>query len=331
MFSVSTMLRPAAAARCGLRALSTSASAAYDIKTVGVVGMGSMGHGVAQLCAQAGYNVVVNDATQAGLDHGIDAIHKSLQLVGARGVKKGKMEQAAADEMIAETMSRISGDAQLSHVTDSADLIIEAIIENREIKLDFFEQLGGMAKDTAILATNTSSFSVTEMATASGVANRFCGLHYFNPVQIMKLVEVIKTDETEPEVITAVNEFVTKTGKTSVSCGDTPGFIVNRLLVPYLAQGVGILARGDATAQDIDTAMCLGAGHPMGPMTLADYVGNDVILSCMQGWVDKYPDDPSFQTPEAIALLEGMVADNKLGRKTGQGFYRWEGSKCLGV
>lgn len=312
------------------RALSTARVAQYDIQTVGVVGMGSMGHGVAQLCAQAGYNVVVTDASQKGLDHGMDAIHKSLQHAAARNVKKGVMEEAAANDQAEETMARISAGAELTHVTDSSDLIIEAIIENLDIKLEFFKNLGGMANDNAIIATNTSSFSVTEMADASGVASRFCGLHYFNPVQIMKLVEVISTEHTDPAVITSVNEFVGKTGKVAVSCGDTPGFIVNRLLVPYLAQGVGILARGDATAADIDTAMRLGAGHPMGPITLSDYVGNDITLSCMKGWIEKFPDDPSFQVPEAIAMLEEMVAAGNLGRKSGQGFYAWEGNKCVG-
>merc|ERR1719498_422720 len=143
----------------------------------------------------------------------------------------------------------------------------------------------------------------------------------------MKLVEIVSTDHTDPSVVEKVSAFVAKTGKTGVPCGDTPGFIVNRLLVPYIVQGVAMVARGDAKPDDIDLAMRLGAGYPMGPITLSDYVGNDINLAVMKGWVDRYPDDPSFQCPEALELLEKMVAENKLGRKTGQGFYKWEGNK----
>ena len=152
-------------------------------------------------------------------------------------------------------------------------------------------------------------------------------LHYFNPVQIMKLVEVVSTEHTTPAVLDAVVAFVDKTGKTPVKCGDTPGFIVNRLLVPYITQAVAMVARGDAEPEAVDTAMMLGAGHPMGPITLSDYVGNDINLACMQGWREAYPDDPAFDIPEGIALLEKMVAEGKLGRKTGQGFFKWEGNK----
>lgn len=292
--------------------------------------MGSMGHGIAQLSAEAGFKVVATDASAEGLAHGMRAIESSLKLVAARKVKKGTATEAEAEEAMASALSLISATDDMGEVASSTDLVIEAIIEDRGIKLKFFEDLGKLVTEDTIVATNTSSYSVKEMAVASGIPERVCGLHYFNPVQIMKLCEVIGTDLTDPAVLEKVNTFVAKQGKTAVTCGDTPGFIVNRLLVPYIAQGVGLLARGDATAKDIDTAMMLGAGHPMGPITLSDYVGNDINLAVMKGWMEKEPENPAFQNPEGVALLEQMVADGLLGRKTGQGFYKWDGNKCLG-
>jgi len=297
-----------------------------EISTVCIVGLGSMGHGVAQLCAASGLDVTAIDTTQAAVDKGIAAIQKSVNMVSGKAVKKGKMTEAEAATSVEDTMGRIKGS---TNIEDSAncDLIIEAIVEDMKIKVPLYENLGKVAKPEAIFATNTSSYSVSEMAAASGRPDKVVGLHYFNPVQIMKLVEVISTPTSDPAVVEKVMEFVKKTGKTAVSCGDTPGFIVNRLLVPYIVQGIGMVARGDATPEAIDTAMMLGTGHPMGPITLSDYVGNDINLACMQGWQEKYPDDPAFINPDAMALLEEMVADGKLGRKTGQGFYKWEGNR----
>jgi 3-hydroxyacyl-CoA dehydrogenase len=274
--------------------------------------------------------VLAVDLHEKGLANGLGAIEKSLKKAAERKVAKAGMSEADADEEMTNTLERISGSTDLGHVTDKADLVIEAIVEDLNVKLPFFKQLGLACKPDAIIATNTSSFSVGEMAEASGVPERVCGLHYFNPVQMMKLVEIIHTEQTTPDVLASVNEFVVQTGKTPVSCGDTPGFIVNRLLIPYLFQGLAMLARGDATAEDIDTAMRLGAGHPMGPIMLNDYVGADITLAAMQGWIRKYPSDPAFSCPQGLQLLEHMVEENMLGRKTGQGFYRWEGNKCLG-
>ena len=270
------------------------------------------------------------DLHEDGLTRGLGAIEKSLKKAAERKVAKGSMTEAAAEEEMTSTLERISGSTDLGHVTDGADLVIEAIVEDLNVKLPFFKELGRSCKPDAIIATNTSSFSVMEMAEASGVEERVCGLHYFNPVQMMKLVEIIHTEKTSPEVLEAVNAFVVQTGKVPVTCGDTPGFIVNRLLIPYLFQGLAMLARGDATAEDIDTAMRLGAGHPMGPIMLTDYVGSDITLAAMHGWVRKYPSDPAFMCPQGMELLEHMVEENLLGRKTGQGFYRWDGNKCLG-
>jgi 3-hydroxyacyl-CoA dehydrogenase len=304
----------------------TNASMRREISTVGVVGLGSMGHGVAQLCAAAGLEVTAVDTTQAAVDKGVGAIQKSVTMLGGKAVKKGKMTEAEAATSIEDTMGRVKGSTNIEDVA-SCDLIIEAIIEDMTIKVPFYENLGRIAKPDSIFATNTSSYSVSEMAAASGRPEKMVGLHYFNPVQIMKLVEVISTPESDPAVVAKVMDFVKKTGKTAVSCGDTPGFIVNRLLVPYIVQGIAMVARGDATPEAVDTAMMLGAGHPMGPITLSDYVGNDINLACMKGWKENYPDNPAFEVPEAMALLEEMVADGKLGRKTGQGFYKWEGNK----
>lgn len=270
------------------------------------------------------------DLHEESLTKGLNAIEKSLKSSAARKVAKGTLDEAAADEAMNATLERITGSTDLGYVCENADLVIEAIVEDMNVKLPFFKELGNSCHENAILATNTSSFSVTEMAEASGVPERVVGLHYFNPVQVMKLVEIIHTDHSSPDVLEAVNAFTLKTGKVPVSCGDTAGFIVNRLLVPYIAQGIAMLARGDASAEDIDTAMRLGAGHPMGPITLSDYVGNDINLAVMKGWVRRYPTDPAFMNPEGLQLLEEMVEQNLLGRKTGQGFYKWDGNKCLG-
>lgn len=256
----------------------------------------------------------------------MNAIESSLNLVNGKAAKKGKITESEAESKTLETISRITGTTEIEKAAD-CDLIIEAIVEDMSIKIPFYENLGKIAKPDAIFATNTSSYSVEEMAVASGRPSQMVGLHYFNPVQIMKLVEIISTKHSDPSVVEKVVEFVKKTGKVGVQCGDTPGFIVNRLLVPYIVQGIAMVARGDATPEAVDTAMCLGAGHPMGPITLSDYVGNDINLACMTGWMEKYPDDPAFQVPEAMELLEKMVAEGKLGRKTGQGFYKWEGNK----
>ena len=308
------------------RRLFNSTAATNELQKISVVGLGSMGHGVAQLCATAGDDVVAVDISKDVMDHAKGQIEGSLlKLAGKKAAKEGT-DPAAEEDAARATLARIEMTTDVEAVADS-DLVIEAIIENLPIKKKFFEQLGGIVQPHTILASNTSSFPITEMAEASGIPERVCGIHYFNPVQLMRLVEVVSTEHTNKEIVDEMVAFVKKTGKVPVTCGDTPGFIVNRLLVPYIAQGVAMLARGDATAEDIDTAMRLGAGYPMGPITLSDYVGNDINLAVMQGWTEADPENPAFQIPEGVELLEKMVAENKLGRKTGQGFYKWEGNK----
>ena len=184
--------------------------------------------------------------------------------------------------------------------------------------------MGKIVKPSGIFASNTSSLAISSFAPASGRAAQMVGLHFFNPVQIMKLVEVIRTDETDPAVFDACKQWVLDIGKHPVSCKDTPGFIVNRLLVPYLAQAIALLERGDATKEDIDVSMQFGAGHPMGPITLADYVGLDTCLFILEGWVRDHPNDPAFFVP---ALLRQKVKEGKLGRKSGEGFFKWDGDK----
>ena len=279
------------------RMISTTNVANYELNKIAVVGLGSMGHGVAQLCASAGYNVVAVDLSQEVVDHSMGAIEGSVLKLAQKKAAKAGTDGKAEEEEARAALSRIETSTDVNAVAD-CDLVIEAIVENLPIKLEFFENLGKITKDDCILASNTSSFPITKMAEASGVAHRVCGIHYFNPVQLMKLVEVVSTEHTEADVTSAMVQFAKQTGKVPVTCGDTPGFIVNRLLVPYIAQGVAMLARGDASADDIDTAMRLGAGYPMGPITLSDYVGNDINLAVMEGWMEAEPNNPAFQIPE---------------------------------
>ena len=227
------------------RTLRAAASLHTD-STVAVVGLGSMGHGIVQLAATSGYKVIGVETSDAALEHGLGAITDSLTKLAS----KGKITEDEKDA----TLSRITGATSLDAVAD-ADLVIEAIVEDMAVKVPFYKELGRIAKPGAILATNTSSYSVNEIADASGVPERVCGLHYFNPVQIMKLVEVISTERTDPAIADTMVAFAKQTGKVPVKCGDTPGFIVNRLLVPYIGQAVALFARGDASAEDIDTAM----------------------------------------------------------------------------
>jgi 3-hydroxyacyl-CoA dehydrogenase len=285
------------------------------IQKVGVIGCGLMGHGIAQVAAQAGCDVVVRETVQGALDKGLGRIQKSLSKL----VEKEKLTQAQADE----SSARISGTLELNDLAD-CDLVVEAIIEDLDIKTALYRELGALCKPETIFASNTSSFPVTKMGAASGRPERMVGLHFFNPVQLMKLVEVVRTPETADEVFAEAKAFGEMVGKVPVGASDTPGFIVNRLLVPYMAEAMRLVERGDATAEDVDTAMKLGCGYPMGPFTLTDYVGLDTTLSILEGWHETYPDNPIFQPPQ---LLKDKVAEGKLGRKSGEGFFDWSGDK----
>ena len=294
-----------------------------QIEKVGVIGCGLMGHGIVQIAAQGGCQVMAFEVAQGPLDTGIARIEKSLAKLGSKAVEKGKLTQEQADAQYAAARARITPTLDKSALAD-CDLVVEAIVENLDAKQALFAELGRICKPETILASNTSSFPIGEMAAASGRPARVVGLHFFNPVQLMRLVEVVRTNETDEEVFAAARSFGEACGKTAVSCKDTPGFIVNRLLVPYMVQALSMLERGDASKEDIDSAMQLGCGHPMGPLTLTDYVGLDTTLFILEGWTERYPDEPAFAIP---AVLREMVAAGKLGRKTGEGFYKWDGDK----
>ncbi|HEV8111908.1 MAG TPA: 3-hydroxybutyryl-CoA dehydrogenase [Planctomycetota bacterium] len=294
------------------------------IQKVGVVGCGLMGHGIAQVAAQGGFDVLVVETEQKFLDAGLARIDKSLAKLAEKAVEKGKpADQAKAES--AAVRARIRGTLDRKALADR-DLVVEAIVENLDVKRELFADLGSICKKEAILASNTSSFPIAECASASGRPAQVVGLHFFNPVQLMRLVEVVRTPATSDESFAAARAFGEACGKTPVACKDTPGFVVNRLLVPYMVQALLMLERGDATAADIDAAMKLGCGHPMGPIELTDYVGLDTTLAILEGWVKAHPKEGAFAIP---AVLKKKVSDGKLGRKSGEGFYKWQGDKRL--
>jgi 3-hydroxyacyl-CoA dehydrogenase len=286
-----------------------------DIRKVGVVGCGLMGSGIAQVAAMAGCDVVVREVAKELLDKGFARIHGSL----GRLVEKGKLPADAAEA----AKARLKATTSLADLKD-CDLVIEVIVENLDDKKKLFAELGKLCKKETIFASNTSSFPIGEMAEASGRPERFVGLHFFNPVQLMKLVEVIQGRRSSPEVVAAARAFGEKVGKAPILAKDTPGFVVNRLLVPLLHEAVLMVERGDATPRDVDAGMELGCGHPMGPLKLLDYVGLDTTLFILEGWHQRYPNEPSFKPSE---LLKKMVKEGRLGRKSGRGFYEWEGDK----
>ncbi|KAJ1410749.1 3-hydroxyacyl-CoA dehydrogenase, partial [Ochromonadaceae sp. CCMP2298] len=275
MFSSSLRKHCLSAASRGARSMS-------QFKKIGVVGLGLMGHGVAQVTAAAGFQVLAIEAKPEALEIGMKRIQDSLNKVTARAVKNGKETPEGAKKIFEETMARISTSCDIKDAHD-CDLIIEAIIEKEDIKIAFYETLGPLVKPSCVFASNTSSLAITNMAVASGRPDKFVGLHFFNPVQVMKLVEVISTTHTDPSVLKDIAEFGTQIGKKTVNCGDTPGFIVNRLLVPFLTQAMAMVDRGEASVADIDVSMQLGAGHPMGPLHLSDYIGLDTAYSILLG------------------------------------------------
>lgn len=292
-------------------------SSSSTFETVGVVGLGLMGHGIAQVAAQSGCHnkVVAYEPEQSFLDKGKSRIEGSL----AKLVAKEKITQNDSDKILGS----IEFTTDLQKLADT-DFIVEAVIENMDLKKELYTNLGEMCKPECIFASNTSSLSIGDMAQFSGREDRFVGVHFFNPVQLMKLVEVIRTDQTSPETFDKAFQWVESVKKVPVSCKDTPGFIVNRLLVPYLVQAMLLVERGDASVADVDVSMQLGAGHPMGPLHLADYIGLDTCQFILQGWVDKYPDEPAFVIPDS---LKKLVSAGHLGRKTGRGYYHWAGDK----
>ena len=283
-----------------------------NIKKVGVLGCGLMGSGIAQVAATAGFDVVVLEQEQKFLDKGFAGIEKSLSRLVERGPAKGGLTA----EQKTDAQSHLKGTLNMQDLAD-CDIVIEAIIENAAEKRKTYEQLGSIVKKDAIFATNTSSISVTELMTATKRPERFIGLHFFNPVPMMKLVEVVKTIATAPEVYEAAVEFGTKLGKVPVRTSDKTGFIVNRLLVPYLLDAIRAYEEGVGSITDIDEAMKLGCGYPMGPFTLLDFVGLDTTYYITHVMYDEFK-ERRFASPP---LLKRLVLAGWYGRKSGKGFY----------
>lgn len=276
------------------------------ISKVGVLGAGTMGAGIAQVCAEAGFEVVLVDINDDLVAKGLKTVNKAW----AKAVEKGKKEQSVVDgyKLASGTDNNLFADC---------DIVIEAIIENINIKKTVMKELDGICKADAILATNTSALSITEIAAATGRPDKVLGMHFFNPVPAMKLVEVIRGASTDAAVVDVVVELSKKVGKVPIPMGESPGFIVNRILVPYINEAATLFGEGVASAADIDQAMKLGANMPMGPLALADLVGIDVVLMVMDYFLNEFGD--SKYRP--ALSLRSKVRAGHLGRKTGKGFY----------
>jgi 3-hydroxybutyryl-CoA dehydrogenase len=285
---------------------------AQRIEKVGVLGAGLMGHGIAQVAAQSGYEVVVREVDDATLAKGLGKIDKQL----ARAVEKGKSSQQDADAV----RGRIAGTTDYGDLAD-CDLVIEAITENLALKLEMWKQVDGLAKPEAIFATNTSSLAVIDQAAATGRPERFVGLHYFNPAQVMKLVEVVRCVTSSDETFEAALEFVRSEGKLAIPTKDKAGFIVNRLLVPYMLDAMRAREEGVGSIAEIDDAMKAGAGHPMGPLTLADFVGLDTLGSICDVLFEEFRERRFAHPP----VLRKMLSAGWYGRKSGKGFYDYSG------
>jgi 3-hydroxybutyryl-CoA dehydrogenase len=278
------------------------------IKTVGVLGCGLMGAGIAEVCAKSGYDTIVRELSESLLDKGLARIHRSLD----KAVEKGKLEAEEREK----ALGRLTGTVALADLA-GCDLVIEAIVESLEEKRKTFEALDGEVQKTAIFASNTSSLTITQLAVATQRPDRFVGLHFFNPVPVMKLVEVVRTILSSDEAYDAAFEFCRTLGKEPIAARDNSGFIVNRLLVPYLLDAIRALEEGVGSVEDIDKGMQLGTGYPMGPFTLLDFVGLDTTLYIAEIMFDEYR-EKRFAPPP---LLKQMVTAGRLGRKSGRGFY----------
>ena len=280
------------------------------ITRVGVVGCGLMGSGISEACARGGYTVIVREVSDELLAKGLSRIEQSMQ----RGVQRGKL---AGDEAKA-ARARITGTTRLEDLAE-VDLILEAVVENMPLKQEVFRELDRHCPPSTMFASNTSSLSITEMASVTSRRDRFLGMHFFNPVPVMKLVELVRGLQTSDSAMAGGRRFAESLGKTVVICKDSPGFIVNLLLVPYLLDAVRALEKGIATKEDIDTAVQLGLAHPMGPLTLLDYVGIDTTYYIAEAMFQEFKDARYAAPP----LMKQMVLAGLHGRKIGRGFYEY--------
>ncbi|MCD6445912.1 3-hydroxyacyl-CoA dehydrogenase family protein [Candidatus Bathyarchaeota archaeon] len=284
-----------------------------EVKKIAVLGAGLMGHGICQVAAQSGFEVNLRDIEQRFLDHGMQMIRNSLQ----KFQSKGKL----TEEQVNETLSRIHPTLNLKDAVSDVDLVIEAVPENVELKKATFKEVDSYASSHTIIASNTSSISITELGSATNRPEKVCGMHFFNPPQLMNLVEVVRGTKTSDETIQTVLDVAHKMGKETVLVKkDSPGFIVNRILIPALNEAVALYWGGVADAEDIDKAVKLGLNWPMGPLKLIDYIGADTILAISEVLTREL--DPKFYPCPG---LKQMVKAKLLGRKTGKGFYDWTG------
>ncbi len=281
-----------------------------SIKTVGIVGAGTMGNGIAQACAVSGIRTVMVDINEAAVQKGVATIASSLE----RLVKKDKLSAADRDAALA----LVQGSTNYEDLK-GADLVIEAATENLELKIRILRQLDGLLPAETLIATNTSSISITQLAAVTARAERFIGMHFFNPVPLMALVEIIRGLQTSDATHDAVRELALQLGKTPVSVRNAPGFVVNRILVPMINEAFFVLAEGVASAEDIDAGMKLGCNHPIGPLALADMIGLDTCLAIMNVYYDEFHDSKYRAAP----LLKEMVVAGRLGRKSGRGVYAY--------
>jgi 3-hydroxybutyryl-CoA dehydrogenase len=289
-----------------------------EIRRVGVLGCGLMGSGIAQVSARAGYETIVREVTDELCERGIGGIGKQL----GKAVEKGKMEAADRDAV----MGRLRGTTKLEDLAE-CDIVIEAVVENLEVKNEMWKTLDGLCGPETIFASNTSSLTIADMAAATSRPERMVGLHFFNPVPVMKLVEVVKTIATDPQVFDTAFAFAKSLGKEPIVCKDSSGFVVNLLLVPYMMDSIRALEQGVASIEDIDKGMRLGTGYPMGPFALCDFVGNDTLDKIGDIMYAEYKEKRYASPP----LLKRMVSMGYYGRKAGKGFYDYSGETPVPV